>query len=35
MKTRQVYCFGKRNASRFDLKEFGEFLSERKGKVIP
>ena len=34
-KTWQVYSLGKRNCVRLHLNESREFLSERKGKVIP
>ena len=30
-----MYCFGKVECQRLDLKESREFLSERKGTVIP
>ena len=35
-KTWQVYCFGRRNVLKFDLKESRQmFLWDRTGKVIP
>ena len=35
-KTRQVYCFGKINIFRLDLKESGEgFCQKRRGRSFP